>query len=106
VTVYNWIPRSGGEPGDAGQRQKIAAEEAHGGPMMRRQALVVEDGPGAGSSQERTKIFIHSADGSDALEPIVNPDGTVHRNLTFRMEEKGVPSEGKLVLDIKGVKVD
>lgn len=104
VTVYKLIPRTTGEPGDSGQRQKIAAEEAHGsGIMMWRQAAPAE---GVASGELRTRISIHSADGHDAVEPVVNPDGTVHRSLTFTMEEKGVPSEGKLVLDIKGVKVD
>jgi beta-lactamase regulating signal transducer with metallopeptidase domain len=113
VTVYKLVQRIDGEPGDSGQRQKmaaeegqrqkLAAEEAHGGPMIRRDA---QPGEEVTSGELRTKIFIHSADGSDSLAPVINPDGTVHRSLTFTMEEKGVPSEGKLVLDIKGVKAD
>lgn len=101
VTVFKMLPRRGG---DIGRREKIAAEEAHGMPMVRRETSIGEE-PMAGS-ERRTRILVRSADGSDGVETVVNPDGTVHRNLTFSMEEKGVPSEGRLVLDIKGVKAD
>ena len=107
VTVYKLIPRKeGGESGERHVRsleEKHAAEEAHGLAIIRREGSTGEE-PLTGA-EGRTKVLVRSAY-ADGGEAIVNPDGTVHRNLTFNMEEKGVPSVGKLVLDIKGVKVD
>jgi beta-lactamase regulating signal transducer with metallopeptidase domain len=81
---------------------KRAAEGVESGmTIVRRQA---PNGDGPGAKEGLTKISIHSASGSDNVEGVVNPDGTVHRDLTFNMEEKGVVSQGRLVLDIKGVK--
>jgi beta-lactamase regulating signal transducer with metallopeptidase domain len=107
VTVYKMVAPDGEGEGIRRDKvfleQKRAAEGAEGGVMIRRRA---PNGEGPGAEEGRVKIRIRSADGTDGVEGVVNPDGTIHRDLTFSMEEKGVASEGKLVLDIKGVKVD
>ncbi len=84
-------------------QEKRAAEGAEGEMIVRRQA---PNGEGPGAKEGMTKIFVHSADGTDGVEGAINPDGSVHRDLTFNMEEKGVASQGRLVLDIKGAKAD
>ena len=111
VTVYKMVVRA--DEGEGMEKKKLfltqkqAAEGAHvepdaaSGVMLRRQS---PNGEGASAEEGRTKISVHSADGSESVDGVVNPDGTVHRDLTFSMEEKGVASEGRLVLDIKGVK--
>jgi beta-lactamase regulating signal transducer with metallopeptidase domain len=109
VTVYRLVVRSDGD-GEGMQRKKLllgqkrAAEGAEGAMMLRREGPNGE-GPAA-AAEGRTKISIRSADGSEGIDEGINPDGTVHRNLTFNMEEKGVASQGTLVLDIKGARAD
>jgi beta-lactamase regulating signal transducer with metallopeptidase domain len=107
VTVYKMVAPSG--EGEGLQRKKLfleqkqAAEGAEGGVMLRRQG---PNGEGRSAEEGRTKILIRSADGTEGVEGVVTPDGSVHRDLTFNMEEKGVKSLGRLVLDIRGVKAD
>ena len=116
LTVYKMVAPSGDGEGIQRKKrfleqqleqkqleQKQAAEGAEGGMMIRRQA---PNGEGPGAEEGRMKIRVRSADGSDGVEGVVTRDGTIHRDLTFSMEEKGVPSEGRLVLDIKNVKAD
>jgi beta-lactamase regulating signal transducer with metallopeptidase domain len=132
LTVFKLVPGEGG-PGPAEKRaflEKHAAEEAHtleaahvsegtihiaGHANAAEEAHVVAEARAveemhvaegmhnrSAHGGDHTRVRINPADGADA--GVVTPEGTLHRNLTFTIEDKNGTAEGHLVLDIKGIK--
>ncbi|HSP16630.1 MAG TPA: M56 family metallopeptidase [Thermoanaerobaculia bacterium] len=77
-------------------------EAEHSGPGIREeQEHIVMRSP-EGEKAEGMKVKKRISISVEEPKSTVSADGTLHRELTFNIEENGVASQGKLVIDIRG----
>src|SRR5258708_11854962 len=80
-----------------GAQAEVMVAAAHGENLPH---VMVMDDAAPGPGQKRIKILANGP----ARDCKLNADGSLHRDLTLSIEENGVTSQGRLILDVTGAK--